>query len=236
MSFYSDFADYYELVFPFRGDVYDFLQSHIRDKSERVLDVGCGTGHYCGKLAAEGFRSVGIDLDENMIKTARRLYPRAEFRVLDMLQIASLEPPFGAAFSIGNVTAHIPRHRLQDFLKEIRDLLSPQGLWIFQTVNWDYILEQKKYRFPPRKVGNTNARFLREYCDVTEERLTFKTRLDSDAGVIFEGQVTLYPVRAAQYLNVHEEAGFKPLGHFSSFDKAPFDPAADAASIFVFKR
>ena len=29
MSFYSDFAEYYEAVFPYRDEVYAFLKSHM---------------------------------------------------------------------------------------------------------------------------------------------------------------------------------------------------------------
>ena len=61
MSFYSQFAEYYEQVFPFRDEVYLFLKSRLGQNSGKILDVGCGSGHYCGRFSSEGFSAVGID-------------------------------------------------------------------------------------------------------------------------------------------------------------------------------
>ncbi|MGB5173380.1 MAG: class I SAM-dependent methyltransferase, partial [Thermoanaerobaculia bacterium] len=39
--------------------------------SERVLDLGCGTGEHARFLAQQGFSVVGIDSSESQIATAR---------------------------------------------------------------------------------------------------------------------------------------------------------------------
>ena len=46
---------------------------------ERVLDVGCGTGHLTAQIAAAGTEVVGIDASAAMIDEARRVYPKLEF-------------------------------------------------------------------------------------------------------------------------------------------------------------
>jgi len=52
-------------------------------KGERILDLGCGTGHLTHKLAASGAKVVGIDSDPEMIAEARKSYPDLQFKVAD---------------------------------------------------------------------------------------------------------------------------------------------------------
>jgi ubiquinone/menaquinone biosynthesis C-methylase UbiE len=42
---------------------------------DSVLDVGCGTGHFTRRAAAEGAQIVGLDLDERALEFARRRSP-----------------------------------------------------------------------------------------------------------------------------------------------------------------
>jgi trans-aconitate methyltransferase len=50
---------------------------------ERVLDLGCGTGHQAADLAARGVTVVGVDSDEAMLEVARREHPEVVFVVAD---------------------------------------------------------------------------------------------------------------------------------------------------------
>jgi len=234
MSFYSDFAERYEAIFPFREAVYQFLRRRIAPGS-RVLDVGCGTGHYCGRLAADGYLATGLDLDPKMIEVAQARYPRAAFRQLDMRDLARLSPGFGAAFCIGNTLAHLPRADYPAFLRALAARLSPGARWVFQVMNWDAILDRGGHAFTPRGLG-TGIVFERAYRDLSEERVRFVTRLVSGGRQVFEGEAWLYPVRAEAYRGLHAAAGFAELEHLGDFDGRPFSPAAAPASVFVFEK
>jgi SAM-dependent methyltransferase len=240
MSFYADFAEYYEAVFPYREPVYAFLAEHLTGPAQRILDVGCGTGHYCGRLAAAGHRVVGIDLDPEMVAVAEREYPGVDFRCLDMVDVAALagESP-GAAFNLiyclGNVAAHLPRERCREFLHQLARLLAPGGRWIFQVVNWDHILTHDAYRFPDKKIGEEGVVFQREYREITSAGLRFRTRLCSPEWTIFTGEVRLYPVRVAEYLTLHAATGFVLEGHYADYRRTPFVPHANSGSIYVFR-
>jgi trans-aconitate methyltransferase len=65
---------------------------------ERILDLGCGTGHLTAQLAAAGAEVVGIDSSATMIAEARRLYPPLPFELADARDFAFAEP-FDAVFS-----------------------------------------------------------------------------------------------------------------------------------------
>jgi trans-aconitate methyltransferase len=50
---------------------------------ERILDLGCGTGHLTNQIAVAGADVVGVDKSESMIEEARRLYPNLRFEIAD---------------------------------------------------------------------------------------------------------------------------------------------------------
>jgi SAM-dependent methyltransferase len=236
MSFYSDFAEHYERIFPFREEVYAFLRGGLPGPGRGILDAGCGTGDYCGRFAAEGFEAVGVDLDPAMVKAARLRYPAAVFHCLDMLEIASLGSAFDLIFCIGNTAAHLPQTAFARFVQAVQGSLRPGGRWIFQVVNWDYILSRGGDRFPLRTIETQEATFEREYRDVSGRRLRFCTRLRVSGRTVFEGEVWLYPLTAAEVLRLHQTAGFTPLGHYGDYRRSPFDPSRDSGSVYVFAR
>jgi SAM-dependent methyltransferase len=234
LSFYSDFAQHYERIFPFREEVYNFLRGSLLAQDRRILDAGCGTGDYCGRFAAEGFEVVGVDLDPAMVEAARRRYPAAAFHRLDMLEIASLGSGFDLVFCIGNTAAHLTQDAFARFVQSVKGILRPGGRWIFQVVNWDYILSRVGDRFSLKTIAAQDAIFEREYRDVSGTRLRFCTRLRVGGRTVFEGEVWLYPMPAAEVLRLHQATGFRLVGHYGDFRRSPFDPSQDSGSVYLF--
>lgn len=65
---------------------------------ERVLDVGCGTGHLAAKIAEGGATVLGIDSSPAMIAQARQNFPKLRFQLADLREFRTDEL-FDAAFS-----------------------------------------------------------------------------------------------------------------------------------------
>lgn len=76
-------------------DLVEMLAPGPRD---RVLDVGCGTGHLTARIADSGAVVLGIDASESMVLQARSNYPDLRFEVVDAREM-DLEPQFDAVFS-----------------------------------------------------------------------------------------------------------------------------------------
>ena len=234
MAFYTEFSEYYETVFPFRQPVLDFLNRWLPAQG-RILDIGCGTGAYCGRLANKGRRCLGIDLDPHMIQVAESTQPQAEFNILDMETIDILpEKQFSGIYCIGNVLPHLPTGRLLDFLVDLKGLLAPGGVWIFQTVNFDPLIGLKEFIFPVRDFPSQELQFHRKYTDLGHGKFLFQTRLVHQGREIFNGEVTLYPRDSKHCLKIHREAGFELVRHFADFTEKPFISRAESGSVYVF--
>lgn len=236
MAFYADFAGHYEKIFPFRQGVAEFLD-HWLPPEGRVLDIGCGTGHYCAALDKTGRHTLGVDLDPGMIREAARTHPTGEYRILSMEEIGLLpKEGFSGVLCIGNVLPHLPAHRLAGFLVDVHRLLEPGGVWIFQTVNFDPLLEDEEFTFPEINLPSEQLTFLRWYEDIRPDRLVFHTSLTGPEGEIFAGEVPLFPRTSMDYALGHKAAGFQKLGHFSEFSSRGFHPGRNSGSVFVWRK
>jgi SAM-dependent methyltransferase len=233
MTFYTRFADTYETIFPFSDDVYRFLRRYLPDPPASVLDIGCGTGHYTARLAEDGFEAWGVDLDPAMIDYARAHYENASFEVRDMRDIAGLGGVFDAGICIGNTAAHLPAGDFEGFLTRLKGVLKPDGVWILQVMNWDYVLSQRRVVFPVLEADG--AVFHRAYVDITEDRVTFVTRLILEGEMAFEDSVPLHPLRSHRIDGLHRAVGFERIVHVGSYSGAPFDPNTFSADIYVFR-
>ncbi len=65
---------------------------------ERILDIGCGTGHLTAQTAALGATAIGLDASESMLEIARSTYPEIEFLLADASNF-ELSEPVDAIFS-----------------------------------------------------------------------------------------------------------------------------------------
>jgi trans-aconitate methyltransferase len=93
---------------------------------ERILDLGCGTGHLTAQLAAAGAEVVGIDSSAEMIKQARDSYPALRFELADARNFAGDEA-FDAVFS--NAALHWIREPEQ-VIRSIHHALKPEGRFV----------------------------------------------------------------------------------------------------------
>lgn len=235
MAFYSEFAAYYDDIFPFQQQTLDFL-NHWFQEASTLLDVGCGTGQYAGRLTDAGHTCLGIDLDPTMIATAQERYPDIEFIAYDMLDIASLERSFDGIFCIGNTAAHLPRDDFQEFIRDVFDSLNPGGIWIYQVLNWDYIIKQDTYEFPELENQEKRVKFFRSYSDISTETVSFRTNLWHSDHLIFDKTIALFPILSEDYRQMHEDMGFSFQHQFADFKSTPYDTAKDSANIFVFQK
>jgi trans-aconitate methyltransferase len=93
---------------------------------ERILDLGCGTGHLTAQIAESGARLVGVDRSPEMVNAARKAYPNLQFEVADARDLL-FHDEFDAVFS--NATLHWIREP-EVVIRSVRNALRPGGRFV----------------------------------------------------------------------------------------------------------
>ncbi len=81
---FENYAQTYETEVFTKGTIgeIDFIEKEIKkDKSKKILDIGCGTGRHSIELAKRGYNVTGIDLSECMLEMAKQKAKVAKVKV-----------------------------------------------------------------------------------------------------------------------------------------------------------
>ena len=108
-----------------------------------MLDAGCGTGRVGRELARRGVDVVGVDLDDEMLATARRKAPDVDWRLAD-LSVIDLGRTFECIVMAGNVMIFLAPGTEQAVVSNLARQLAPGGLLIagFQIMRGRLPIEQ----------------------------------------------------------------------------------------------
>jgi 2-polyprenyl-3-methyl-5-hydroxy-6-metoxy-1,4-benzoquinol methylase len=107
----------------------------VGEVRQRVVDIGCGDGHLCAELKAEGWPFVaGFEVSQTRIGRARKLYPDLTFFDQTLAE-SGLEKQSLDLIVMEAVIEHLPEP--VELLGEFLDFLSPGGRVVLTTPNMD---------------------------------------------------------------------------------------------------
>ncbi len=229
MNFYTSIAPYYDRIFLYDGTVIKFI-STILDSAEKpvarksFLDVGCATGTVLSALADRFDRLSGLDLDAALVALAAEKLAgegtEADLRVADMLKLGKEFPTerFSLITCLGNTLPHLTRKgQLEAFFKAVHEHLEDGGVFVFQMINYDRILDGHIRGLPV--IEQPGLTFTRIYPEPREDGLLdFETILrDSGKNVEIKNSVVLNPVRKDRMEALLQDAGFGSTVFFGNF-------------------
>jgi trans-aconitate methyltransferase len=113
----------HDFVWKYGSDVVSLLAPQ---PGERILDLGCGTGHLTAQIVESGARVVGVDQSPEMILAARQAYPKLKFEVADAREL-TFRGEFDAVFS--NAVLHWIHEPVQ-VIQGVRRALRPGGRFV----------------------------------------------------------------------------------------------------------
>lgn len=105
------------------------LTAPAPEAGPRVLDAGCGTGRIAIELARRGCQIVGVDLDEEMLKQARKKAPELVWQQGDLSTI-TLDQAFASIVLAGNVMIYLTPGTEAAVLLNMAKHLAPGGLLV----------------------------------------------------------------------------------------------------------
>jgi len=105
-----------------------------------VLDLGCGAGIPIDKyLVNKGYKVIGIDFAEDMLKLARKNVKKARFFKMDITRMVFPSNYFDAAISFYAII-HIPRKKHSKIYKILHRILKPNAIMLLNasgTKTWE---------------------------------------------------------------------------------------------------
>ena len=228
----------------------DLLESILSSgPSNRVLDLGCGTGEHARFLAEQGYRVVGVDSSESQIATAREAQAAVgvEFLHADLCELKGLlAGSFGAAICLGNTLPHLlTQESLGQFLAGLSDHLAEGAPLLLQLLNYEKIFRRQERYLPvslrPDEAGDiVFLRLMNLHPDgnVTFFPSTLRLRPGHEPPLEIKAskQVRLRGWRLEELEGPMEAAGFRLSECFGAFDGSAFNGDDSMDLIMVARR
>jgi trans-aconitate methyltransferase len=121
----SLYDDRHSFVWKKAADLIDLLDPK---PGERILDLGCGTGHLTAQIAEHGAEVIGLDASISMIAQARQNYPKLKFVLADA---RTFEPGGGFDAVFSNAALHwIPEPA--PVIASVARALKPGGRFVLE--------------------------------------------------------------------------------------------------------
>lgn len=140
---YGDLATLYDFVYEKHYNYENQLRlvkKYADPSHKKVLEGACGTGRLSSQLSNEFSEIVAFDLNEEMLRIARRNYPKINFRTDDMLDL-NIEQKFDLYAVLGNAMVHLTRDEdFGNFASEAYSILEEDSILIFDYMPADRII------------------------------------------------------------------------------------------------
>jgi len=235
---YDLIADNYSLIFPLETEKLNFITSYCTKSDMTILDVGCATGDLAIELAKKGYAVSGIDLNERMIDIAQNKIAdtgnKADFRVADMMHFDGGNK-YDHILCLGNTLPHIPSwEQLSRFFNVAYKVLNDDGYFIFQILNYDKVLGDRKIEF--KIIENNDFSFKRNYTKVDDDEIEFEiTFYEKNKKKEYMDSTRLLPITKERLLESLKMNGFEELSCFSDYTWTKNSPD-DFYNVYVAKK
>ncbi|MDA3928790.1 MAG: class I SAM-dependent methyltransferase [Prolixibacteraceae bacterium] len=222
MAFYSSIYRVYDQIFPLNQKQIEFVLDEVKVGS-KLLDIGCATGNLAIELAQKGMQIKAFDLDNEMISLAMEKLNSSlvQFRVGNMLNIKTdySQTEFDGVLCFGNTIVHLTDEKLiGDFFEFVLTVLKDGGKFLFQILNYEYIVEEQISELP--LIQNEQIKFIRKYDFLNNGLLSFNTELTiKENNEIVKNQIELLPLSKDRVVELLTQKGFSQIEVFGSFAK-----------------
>lgn len=223
-DFYANIYDY--LVYSSIKNDYEvgtIINNTVPSETSIIADIGCGTGHHVGNLAAKNLKVIGVDISPSMIKKAKEEYPHSQFIVGDAMD--------SSLFKMNSLTHVLCLYFTIYYFKDKRhffdncmDWLMPGGYLIVHIVDREtfdpilppgnplYIVSPQKYakeRITKTLVTFNDFVYSANFnLDKDSDMASFDEKFKFNDGKVRKQQQKLYMEDSAAIVNMAQDCGF----------------------------
>ena len=203
-TYTGKFSDIYDLFYAHKTYTQEanFVQSLLArygdQPTQKILELGCGTGNHSFLLEAFGHEILATDLSPDMIhkanKKAEAIESTIKFAVQDMLELNQPERPFDSVICLFDSICYITDNTdFEGLLGRIHAHLRPGGLFIFEFWNAAAMINHlDPIRIKRLQHGND------EIVKISEARLDYQHQL-------YQVKYTLYEMKSDGRCNTFTE-------------------------------
>jgi len=158
---FDNIADRYDRWYDTsQGALYDHVEKKainklLRDPNQgkRLLEVGCGTGHWSTFFSARGYEVIGIDISERMITIAKsKNIVRSHFQVMDGRCLSFADESFDVTAAI--ITLEFAADPEAMVVEMARCVRKPGGQMLFGVLNALSRYNQERQNEAPYALAN----------------------------------------------------------------------------------
>lgn len=242
MSFYQILSTYYDELFPSNKNQIQFIETHTQHKRS-LLDVASGSGNQAVELAKKGYQVTAVDMDQSMVKKTKQKSDAQRLDIsayqMDMRDLHQFGAnTFEAVICIGNSLVHLESaEEISAVLDNIQKILTNQGVFILQIVNYNKLLKKQTNTLPTIHRPQSGITFQRTY-EQKDGKINFQGELiisQNNKQKRYINQVSLYPLMSNQLLKLLKLAKFSNIQLFGDFKENPFDEESPALIAVVHK-
>lgn len=241
---YTNLAGYFDTIFPVRDAQLRFLRAVLGfADGRRILDAACGSGGYALSLRQDGHDVLGIDLDPGMIAFAKEKAYKSglsmTFRIEDIRCICERDETFASIICLGDALPHLLSDEdISLALSEMYRVLTPGGVLVLQTENYDSILQERLAQLPAFEQQEPFISYKRLYKFRGDGLVDFTTCLtvQDEKGVNeYGGTIPLRPWTCFEITAWLAKTGFSSWECYGSFNNCPHIKEAPALVIIAKK-
>ncbi|WP_407397126.1 class I SAM-dependent methyltransferase [Treponema sp.] len=228
----KNLVEYYDELFPVTEAKKSFLSNFAGEFKTPVhfLSIQCGTGLLENHLARQGHDVTGIENAEELLQAAN-LRRRSQLMFIRFFQmfIPDIAKFLGKSFYnviyvMNNRLMFFPgAEAIQNFMCDAKKLLAPQGILVFEMVNFEKFGDSKLVTLKTRESVRSKL-FTEILTDENGER-TVSINVENSSEKILPvlSNVPVYPVTPTELEHFAEKAGFSSAEFYADFEKSPFN-------------
>lgn len=136
----------YKYYKEYKDDSTDFayIDKFLNMCNKKILDLGCGMGHYSKYIKNKGFEIVGIDFSKGMLKIAKEINPSINFIESDICKLPqNLDKDFDGVL-IAYVIQHLSKEETIECLNNLHQYLTKDSNLLILFREGNRILSEKE--------------------------------------------------------------------------------------------